>query len=114
MQVEMSFKEKMTPLLTQEEFEALRASPKLNERPALIYFTAAWCTPCRAFDWESIGHSLTGYTVYICDVDANNYTPGYCGVRSIPNFVVLKPGAVVGPKQTSTPSKLIEWLKESA
>jgi thioredoxin-like negative regulator of GroEL len=110
----MSFKEKMTPLLTQEEFEALRVSPKLVEKPALIYFTAAWCGPCRGFDWESIAASLTGYTVYKCDVDQNNYTPGYCGVRSIPNFVVLKPGAVVGPNQTSTPSKLLEWLKESA
>ena len=110
----MSYKEKMIPLLTQEEFEALRVSPKLAEKPALIYFTAAWCAPCRGFDWESISASLTGYTVYICDVDKNNYTPGYCGVRSIPNFILLKPGAVVGPNQTSNPTKLLEWLKESA
>ena len=104
----------MTPLLTQEEFEVLRVSPKLEQSPVLIYFTAAWCGPCRAFDWESIKDSLSAYTVYICDVDKNNYTPGYCGVRSIPNFVVLKPGAVVGPKQTSTASNLLEWLKDSA
>jgi len=104
----------MTPLLTQEEFEALRVSPKLAESPALIYFTATWCSPCRAFDWESIRSSLTSYTVYICDVDKNNYTPGYCGVRGIPNFVLLKPGAVVGPNQTSNANKLLEWLKESA
>jgi len=109
----MGFKDTMIPLLTQEDFEALRASPKLAESPALIYFTAGWCGPCRAFDWESISDSLTAYTVYICDVDKNNYTPGYCGVRSIPNFVLLKPDAVVGPNQTSTPVKLIEWLKES-
>jgi thioredoxin-like negative regulator of GroEL len=110
----MAFKEKMTPLLTQEEFEVLRTSPKLESAPALIYFTASWCNPCRKFDWESIKDSLTTYTVYICDVDKNTYTPGYCGVRSIPNFVVLKPGAVIGPNQISDADKLLEWLKESA
>ena len=103
----------MTPLLTQEEFEALRVSPQLADKPALVYFTATWCNPCRRFDWEAISSKLSAYTVYICDVDQNNYTPGYCGVRSIPNFVVLKPGAVVGPNQTSEADKLIEWLKET-
>ncbi len=104
----------MTPLLTQEDFEGLRISPKLKEAPALIYFTASWCAPCRGFNWDSISESLSNYVVYICDVDQNTYTPGYCGVRSIPNFVLLKPGSFAGPYQTSTPAKLLDWLKESS
>ncbi len=109
----MSFKEKMIPLLTQEEFETLRAS-KL-EAPVLIYFTAKWCGPCRAFDWESIKDSLKGYTMYICDVDDNTYTPGFCGVRSIPNFLTIsKTNVIAGPKQTSDSATLLAWLNQSS
>ena len=107
----MSFKEKMIPLLTQEEFETLRSSEL--EKPALIYFTAKWCGPCRAFDWESIKDSLKGYSVFICDVDDNNYTPGFCGVRSIPNFLVITTEKKIkGPTQTSNSLKLLDWLNE--
>jgi thioredoxin 1 len=102
----------MTHLQSQEEFEALRATK--FEKPILIYFTATWCGPCRAFDWEAIKDSLGGYTLYLCDVDENNYTPGYCGVRSIPNFLLMKPDStLVGPKQTSDSAKLLEWLQSS-
>ena len=64
----------------------------------VIYFTAKWCGPCRAFDWESIKDSLKGYTVYICDVDDNTYTPGFCGVRSIPNFLTISKTNVIRTK----------------
>jgi len=109
----MSFKETMIPLQSQEQFEQMRASER--NKHVLIYFTAKWCGPCRAFDWESVKSSFSGYTVYICDVDENTYTPGFCGVRSIPNFLLLKSdSSIVGPKQTSDPAKLLEWLKESS
>jgi thioredoxin 1 len=107
----MSFKEKMIPLQTQEQFEALRVDTL--EKPVLITFTATWCGPCKAFDWDSIEGSLKGYTVYKCDVDDNNYTPGFCGVRSIPSFMVIKRDhTIVGPKQTSDSAKLVAWLNE--
>jgi beta-lactam-binding protein with PASTA domain len=32
-----------------------------------------------------------------CDVDQNNYTPGYCGIRSIPSFIVVANGKVDVP-----------------
>lgn len=107
----MSFKETMTPLLSQEEFEAIHKGTLT--KPVLIYFTAKWCSPCRAFDWDSIKDSLGGYSLYLCDVDDNNYTPGYCGVRGIPNFMVITTeNTIKGPFQTSQSPKLLEWLNE--
>jgi len=101
----------MTPLLAQEEFEELMKATL--DRPVLVYFTAKWCGPCRSFDWDSIKENLGGYSLYLCDVDENNYTPGYCGVRSIPNFLVIgTDNKIKGPKQTSDSSKLLAWLNE--
>jgi len=111
----MAFKETMIPLQSQEQFERLRASSLKLKNNILIYFTAKWCGPCRAFNWESIKGEFAGYNIFICDVDENTYTPGFCGVRSIPSFLIIKTdSSVVGPKQTSDPANLVEWLKESS
>ena len=90
----------MTPLLSQEQFETLLRP----HRPSAdgffaeydmyvgIAFGADWCGPCRRLDKDKIADLTPGVTWYYCDVDENNYTPGYCGVRSIPHFILVKDG----------------------
>ena len=45
-----------------------------------------------------------------CDVDQNNYTAGYCGVRSIPSFIVIRDKKVTGTLQSSDNQKVLDWV----
>ena len=96
----------MKYLMSQEEFEELLKPSK--PRFTAIYFGATWCGPCKRVDLGAL--EATGIEWLKCDVDQNNYTPGYCGVRSIPAFMVVANGAVTGPFQGDN-SEVIEWVK---
>jgi predicted DsbA family dithiol-disulfide isomerase len=41
-----------------------------------------------------------------CDIDQNDYTAGYCGVRSIPTFLVIENMKIKG-KFSSTQTEVI-------
>jgi thioredoxin-like negative regulator of GroEL len=46
-----------------------------------------------------------------CDIDANKYSAGYCGVRSIPAFLVLHKGKVAGKLNSNQTAKVSAWLQ---
>ena len=98
----------MIPLQTQEQFETMYKS-KLEE-PVLIYFTASWCGACKRLDWNFLNEEFPELKVYKCDVDENKYTPGYCGVRSIPNFVLMPPSKKLQQLQSSETAKVAAWI----
>lgn len=98
----------MIPLQTQEEFETLYKGSLKS--PILIYFTASWCGACKRLDWEFLKEEFPDLPVYICDIDQNKYTPGYCGVRSIPNFVLMPPSKKLEQFQSSETAKVATWL----
>ena len=100
-------KEKMIPLPTQELFESFY---KTVSRPTLIYFTASWCGPCKRLDWDVLFDHLKTTEVYKCDVSENTYTPGFCGVKSIPAFMMLRPGQAPASFQSSDTALVAEWL----
>lgn len=105
----------MIPLRTQEQFEAMYSpaagQPQL-ETPVLLYFTADWCGACKRVDWGFLLEEFPDLPVYRCDVDENKYTPGFCGVRSIPSFVMVGPGAkrVTPLFQSSETAKIAAWI----
>ena len=98
--------------MTQEEFEVLigRAEPteEISEPPeaTVVYFTATWCGPCRSVRTAELEEGLKGVQWLKCDVDQNDYTPGYCQIRSIPTFLVVKNKKVMG-KFSSTNTETI-------
>ena len=103
----------MKYLMTQEEFEVLigRAEPT-DELPApapgatVVYFTATWCGPCRSVRPDELEEGIKGVQWLKCDVDQNQYTPGYCQVRSIPTFLVIRDKQILG-KFSSTDTDTI-------
>lgn len=104
----------MIPLQSHKDFEYLYEPPaelpKLSA-PVLISFSASWCGPCKKIDWQFILDEFTDLPVYRCDIDENKYTPGFCGIKSIPSVLMLFPGKkVIGPLQTSDTAKIATWI----
>lgn len=78
----------------------------------IVYFTATWCGPCKR-----IGPSVAELVArnpqirwLKCDVDRNNYTGGFCNVKSIPTFMAIHNTKILGQVQVSDADKLAEWV----
>jgi thioredoxin-like negative regulator of GroEL len=100
----------MTPL-TQETLEALLKNRVVNQAPCnVIYFTASWCGPCNALPLDKIVNIDKNINWYLCDVDDNQYSPGYCGVKSVPSFLGIVHGKPTALLQTSAPNDIYKWL----
>jgi hypothetical protein len=48
---------------------------------------------------------------YECDVDENDYTPGYCGVKGIPAFLAIVNGNAQPLYVQSDTMKVVQWIK---
>jgi thioredoxin-like negative regulator of GroEL len=105
----------MKLLISQIEFEQLIGVQEPEPGVVLpdftvIYFTAKWCGPCRALDLDAIQAAVPGANWLKCDIDQNDYTPGYCGVRSVPTFIIVHKKKVVDTFSSNNTQKVIEWV----
>jgi thioredoxin-like negative regulator of GroEL len=110
----------MEYLKSQEDLEILlgfQPQDGLVPQPktTCIYFTAEWCGACKALDLEAIqaaGAQTNKSVQWLkCDIDKNNYSPGYCGVRSIPAFVVIHNKKLVATLKSNKTEKAVAWLQ---
>jgi thioredoxin-like negative regulator of GroEL len=112
----------MTPLPDHAMFEAM-LRPRGN-RPSLedvniayspwvvVCFSAKWCGPCKALDKKSLVQHTPRVKWYAVDVDENTTTLGYCSLRSIPSFVVLKDGVFLDRKSgAGSAEEVLQWLE---
>jgi thioredoxin-like negative regulator of GroEL len=111
-------------LATQELFESMwfhtdpTKPPQPGTRPSdrawIVQYSAKWCGPCRRLDSETIDAAAKakGLTVWKCDIDANEYTPGYCGVRSIPTFHFCTPGKIMSEIQSADTQQVCGWISK--
>jgi thioredoxin-like negative regulator of GroEL len=76
----------------------------------LIYFTATWCGACRRLDMNLLLGSLATVKFLKCDVDQNTYSPGFCGVRAIPAFMLIRDGKILGSLQSSNTMDVVTWV----
>ena len=101
----------MQDLTTQQQFEAL-FNDKTRTDAFIVYFTAAWCGPCKALDTTAIANAATaiGLPIYKCDYVTNEYTVGYCGITSFPTFQLLAPRKILSTFKSNTTAEVIAWI----
>ncbi len=91
-----------------EPLEYMRTS----DRGWIQYHTAKWCGPCKRLDVDVIVQAAEeqGLAVWKIDVDENDYTSGYCGVRTIPTWQFCVPGKIVSTFQPRDTDHVVEWI----
>jgi thioredoxin 1 len=85
--------------------------------PVLVDFWTVWCAPCRATapHVARLAHAYAGRVrVGKCDVDGNPELAARYDVRSMPTFLMLKEGQVVGEIVGAVPYARLEALVERA
>jgi thioredoxin 1/putative thioredoxin len=84
------------PYVTEQTFERDVLS---SELPVLLEFSATWCAPCKQVEPDLIAlrHELEGKAkVFKIDVDKSPMLAQELQIKSVPTFMVVHQGRVVG------------------
>lgn len=84
-----------------------------SDKTFLVYFTATWCGYCKRIDLEEVDKiaAAKGLTLWKCEHTTNDYTSGFCGVRSFPTFMAFRPKKVVDQLQSSSTEDICRWIE---
>ena len=105
----------MKYLMNQSEFEILIGKEESSDTVpviTVIYFTASWCKPCQKIDKEMLERSLSSVNFLICDIDQNDYTAGYCGIRKIPTFMVIHKKKIIKVFSSSNTNEIVQQINQ--
>lgn len=104
----------MNPL-SQEFLEALLQN-KVKDAPThcVIFFTAKWCGPCNNLPLDKLVAVSDKLTWFLCDVDENQFSPGFCGVSGIPAMLGIVRGKPTKLFQAGNPQATAQWLMQVA
>ena len=104
----------MTPL-TQEVLEQLLQNKFPGQKPlTIIYFTASWCGPCNSLILNEIVKLNPEAHWFICDIDVNKYSSGYCGVNSVPTFMAIVHGKPLPPLSSSITQNVGKYIIQAS
>jgi thioredoxin-like negative regulator of GroEL len=80
----------------------------------LVYFSASWCGPCKRLDIDAIEATakLHGLPLWKVEQTVNDYTAGFCDVRSLPTFILFKPKQIVSKVSSSSTDDVVNWIKD--
>jgi thioredoxin-like negative regulator of GroEL len=112
----------LTPLPRHAAFEELLRPRRPTEESffgnyepwVCVAFTANWCGPCKRLDKEALALASPSVKWYVCDVDENNVSLGYAGLKSIPGFCLIKDGLFKDRKAGASGNQdVLDWLEEN-
>jgi len=75
-------------------YDATLAAAATNQQPALVYFTASWCGPCKLVTRTTLGdpvvtQMLSGVEHVAVDIDEHPDLASARGVNAVPTFILL-------------------------
>jgi thioredoxin 1 len=84
----------------------------LNNKHAVVRFTATWCPPCKALApiFDEVAAEHPDVVVYVVDVDQNQDLARDMNIRGIPTMIQIKDGAVTDTKVGAQPKPVVEEL----
>jgi thiol-disulfide isomerase/thioredoxin len=90
------------------------AGCRAEDKAFFVYFTASWCGPCRRLDLDAIeaAAKATGIPIWKVEQTVNDYTAGYCDVRSLPTFILAKPKEIVSRVSSSSTLDVVTWMSQ--
>ena len=90
------------------------ASVRASDKGFFVYFTATWCGACKRLDLDAVeaAAKAVGVPLWKVEQTVNDYTAGFCDVRSLPTFLFIKPKTVVGRLSNSRTEDVVAWIKE--
>jgi thioredoxin 1 len=79
---------------------------------AVVYFTAAWCGPCKRISpmYDDLSEVHPTISFGKVDVDANNQTAAACGISAMPTFQFFNNDVMVAEFKGADPSQLTAEL----
>lgn len=85
---------------------------RADDKAFIVYFTASWCGPCKRLDIDSIeaATKTAGIPIWKVEQTINDYTAGYCDVRSLPTFILAKPKEIVSRISSSNTQDVLQWI----
>jgi hypothetical protein len=80
---------------------------------SIIYFTARWCGACKRLDLTRLIGAYPLVAWYKCDIEDNDYTPGFCGIRKIPTFMIIRNKKILGTLGSADTEQVLKWIEET-
>ena len=96
-----------------KEIHTLDFEAAINDNFSFIYITATWCGPCRRLDMDFLVGLSDKIKWYECDIDENDTSLGYAGLKSIPGFCLIKDGVFKAKKAGASGTEdVLNWLRQ--
>jgi len=89
------------------------AGLRASDKAFFVYFTATWCGACKRLDLDKVeaAAKAAGIPLWKVEQTENDYTAGFCDVRSLPTFLLIKPKTIAGKLSSSRTEEVVEWMK---
>jgi thioredoxin-like negative regulator of GroEL len=98
-------------------YDAALATAATNQRPALVYFTASWCEPCKLMTRltltdPTVAQTLSNVEHVAVNIDEHADLASARGISAVPTFVMLSPGGDEADRTTGFQpvGDFLQWL----
>ena len=98
-------------------YTAVLSSPATAQKPALIFFTASWCGPCKMMARSTLSEplvreTLSNFATVAVDIDGQRDLASQRGIDAVPTFVMLSASGDEVKRITGfqTAADFVPWL----